>query len=123
MQQFAGDETLLFYMSEEAQEGRDAFQGERRPDFAKFPGARDRGVLDIPPPWKGEDSSRDLWSRCRSRSQPCLGAQEGSALPRMPGGGSVLVLHGVRLLSRTDQGTAAISIFRSKHAARASSPV
>ena len=37
MQQFAGDATLLFYMSEEAQEGRDAFQEKRRPDFARFP--------------------------------------------------------------------------------------
>jgi naphthoate synthase len=37
MQQFAGDATLLFYMSEEAQEGRDAFKQKRRPDFARFP--------------------------------------------------------------------------------------
>ena len=37
MQQFAGDATLLFYMSEEAQEGRDAFTEKRRPDFARFP--------------------------------------------------------------------------------------
>jgi len=37
MQQFAGDATLLFYMSEEAQEGRDAYVGKRAPDFAKFP--------------------------------------------------------------------------------------
>jgi len=37
MQQFAGDATLLFYMSEEAQEGRDAFREKRRPDFARFP--------------------------------------------------------------------------------------
>ena len=37
MQQFAGDATLLFYMSEEAQEGRDAFKERRRPDFARFP--------------------------------------------------------------------------------------
>src|SRR5204863_4674785 len=46
MQQFAGDATLLFYMSEEAQEGRDAFREKRRPDFARFPGARDRGPRD-----------------------------------------------------------------------------
>jgi naphthoate synthase len=37
MQQFAGDATLLYYMSEEAQEGRDAFKQKRRPDFARFP--------------------------------------------------------------------------------------
>ena len=37
MQQFAGDATLLYYMSEEAQEGRDAFKEKRTPDFARFP--------------------------------------------------------------------------------------
>jgi len=37
MQQFAGDATLLYYMSEEAQEGRDAFKEKRAPDFAQFP--------------------------------------------------------------------------------------
>ena len=37
MQQFAGDATLLFYMSEEAQEGRDAYVQKRPPDFARFP--------------------------------------------------------------------------------------
>jgi naphthoate synthase len=37
MQQFAGDATLLYYMSEEAQEGRNAFQEKRRPDFRRFP--------------------------------------------------------------------------------------
>jgi naphthoate synthase len=37
MQQFAGDATLLYYMSEEAQEGRDAYVSKRPPDFAKFP--------------------------------------------------------------------------------------
>jgi naphthoate synthase len=37
MQQFAGDATLLYYMSEEAQEGRDAFKEKRPPDFARFP--------------------------------------------------------------------------------------
>jgi naphthoate synthase len=36
-QQLAGDATLLFYMSEEAQEGRDAFNEKRPPDFGKFP--------------------------------------------------------------------------------------
>ena len=37
VQQLAGDATLLFYMTEEAQEGRDAFKEKRRPDFTKFP--------------------------------------------------------------------------------------
>jgi naphthoate synthase len=37
MQQFAGDATLLYYMSEEAQEGRDAFKQKRDADFARFP--------------------------------------------------------------------------------------
>ncbi|MCB0918963.1 MAG: 1,4-dihydroxy-2-naphthoyl-CoA synthase [Actinobacteria bacterium] len=37
VQQLAGDATLLFYMTEEAQEGRNAYQQKRRPDFAQFP--------------------------------------------------------------------------------------
>ncbi len=37
VQQLAGDATLLFYMSEEAQEGRNAYVEKRKPDFAKFP--------------------------------------------------------------------------------------
>jgi naphthoate synthase len=37
IQQLAGDATLLFYMTEEAQEGRDAYTSKRTPDFAKFP--------------------------------------------------------------------------------------
>jgi naphthoate synthase len=37
IQQLAGDATLLYYMTEEAQEGRDAFREKRRPDFSKFP--------------------------------------------------------------------------------------
>jgi naphthoate synthase len=37
VQQLAGDATLLYYMSEEAQEGRDAYVQKRKPDFAKFP--------------------------------------------------------------------------------------
>ena len=37
IQQLAHDTNLLFYMSEEAQEGRDAYLEHRRPDFSKFP--------------------------------------------------------------------------------------
>ena len=37
LQQFAGDATMLFYMTEEAQEGRDAFKQKRKPNFKKFP--------------------------------------------------------------------------------------
>lgn len=37
VQQLAGDATLLFYMSEEGQEGRNAYQERRDPDFSKFP--------------------------------------------------------------------------------------
>ena len=37
IQQLAGDATLLYYMSEEAQEGRDAYVQKRKPDFSKFP--------------------------------------------------------------------------------------
>jgi naphthoate synthase len=37
IQQLAGDATLLYYMSEEAQEGRDAYVEKRRPRFDKFP--------------------------------------------------------------------------------------
>ena len=37
VQQLAGDATLLYYMTEEAQEGRDAFVEKRAPDFSRFP--------------------------------------------------------------------------------------
>ena len=37
IQQLAGDATLLFYMSEEAQEGRNAYVEKRKPDFDQFP--------------------------------------------------------------------------------------
>jgi naphthoate synthase len=37
IQQLAHDANLLFYASEEAQEGRDAYRERRAPDFARFP--------------------------------------------------------------------------------------
>jgi naphthoate synthase len=37
VQQLAGDATMLFYMTEEGQEGRDAYVEKREPDFSKFP--------------------------------------------------------------------------------------
>ena len=37
IQQLAGDATLLYYLTEEAQEGRDAYVQKRTPDFGRFP--------------------------------------------------------------------------------------
>ena len=37
LQQLSHDATLLFYMTEEGQEGRDSYKEQRRPDFSKFP--------------------------------------------------------------------------------------
>jgi naphthoate synthase len=37
IQQLAGDATLLFYQTEEAQHGRDAYKNKQRPDFSQFP--------------------------------------------------------------------------------------
>ena len=37
IQQLAGDATMLFYMSEEGQEGRNAYLERRPPDFSRFP--------------------------------------------------------------------------------------
>ncbi len=37
VQELAGNATLLYYMSEEAQEGRNAFIERRKPNFKKFP--------------------------------------------------------------------------------------
>lgn len=37
VQQLAGDATMLFYLTEEGQEGRNAYQEKREPNFKKFP--------------------------------------------------------------------------------------
>ena len=37
LQELAGNATLLYYMTEEGQEGRNAFVQKRQPDFGKFP--------------------------------------------------------------------------------------
>ena len=37
LQQLAGDATLLFYLTDEAKEGKQAFLEKRKPDFKKFP--------------------------------------------------------------------------------------
>lgn len=37
LQELAGNATMLYYMSEEGQEGRDAYLQKRKPNFGKFP--------------------------------------------------------------------------------------
>jgi len=37
IQEFAGNATMLYYMTEEAQEGKKAFLEKRKPDFGKYP--------------------------------------------------------------------------------------
>ena len=37
LQQLAGDATLLYYLTEEAKEGKNAFLEKRKPDWSKFP--------------------------------------------------------------------------------------
>jgi naphthoate synthase len=37
LQELAGNATMLYYMTEEAQEGKQAYLERRKPDFGKFP--------------------------------------------------------------------------------------
>jgi 1,4-dihydroxy-2-naphthoyl-CoA synthase len=37
IQELAGNATMLYYMTEEAQEGKHAFLEKRKPDFSKYP--------------------------------------------------------------------------------------
>ena len=37
LMQLAGDATLLYYLTDEAQEGKNAFLDKRDPDFKKYP--------------------------------------------------------------------------------------
>jgi len=37
LMQLAGDATLLYYLTDEAQEGKNAFLNKRDPDFKKYP--------------------------------------------------------------------------------------
>ena len=37
IQEFAGNATMLYYMTEEAHEGKKAFLEKRKPDFQKYP--------------------------------------------------------------------------------------
>ena len=37
LQVLAGDATMLYYMTEEAKEGKNSFLEKRKPDFKKFP--------------------------------------------------------------------------------------
>ena len=50
IQQLAGDATLLYYMSDEAQEGKDAYLDKRRPEFERFPAGRETGRRAATPP-------------------------------------------------------------------------
>ena len=37
IQELAGDATMLYYMTDEAQEGKNAFLEKRKPNFDKYP--------------------------------------------------------------------------------------
>ena len=46
IQELAGNATLLYYMSEEAQEGKNAYNEKRKPDFKKFPRYRNYDYIN-----------------------------------------------------------------------------
>ena len=73
IQQLAGDATMLFYLTEEAQEGRDAYVDKRVPDFAKFPQAPvNRWVAGARPrtlPRGGRAGARRARPPCRRRGR------------------------------------------------------
>ena len=71
VQQLAGDATLLFYMSDEAQEGRNAYVEKRSPTSRSSRGGRSR-------PGRGRPCESGSWppgrGRCPRRSRPCSSA-------------------------------------------------
>ena len=83
LQELAGNATLLFYMSEEGQEGRDAFLEKRKPDFSRFPNDRDGGCG-----WtRGSRGSASAPGTCRWRGRCASGAapSSGGGIARRPG--------------------------------------
>ena len=80
VQQLAGDATLLYYMSEEAQEGRDAFTEKRPPDFSRFPQAAvtdagGRGVSAAPTPRSPSGGAAPARARSAPASCPSCSAR------------------------------------------------
>ncbi len=74
LQQLAGDATLLYYLTDEAKEGRNAFVEKRKPDFSRYPAVsltRGRCLLHRFPPVAatlGSGCSPRARRRCRRRS-------------------------------------------------------
>src|SRR4029450_8448534 len=79
LQELAGNATLLYYLSEEAREGRDAFLEKRAPDFSRFP--RLPGPVSRPgsPP-----SGRGPWWRRWRRSPSAQPSRRAPAKPAPP---------------------------------------
>ena len=48
LQELAGNATMLFYMTEEGQEGRNAFNQKRQPDFSNLNGIRNAAGAGLP---------------------------------------------------------------------------